>query len=195
MKFGKLCLGLLLIPALAIGQVQLAWQYDSPEADGFYVERQLNGSPFAFLDTIAAGILSYFDGAVVGSTAGNNVYVYRVQAFTNAGRLSDYSNTVSETIPQIVPIPAPSTPSGLMASTISRTQILLVWNDTSDIERRFQAERSGNGEIRYFDYAMNQTSAIDEGLRPNTRYDYRLRAIGDGGASAWTSRVKTKTLR
>jgi hypothetical protein len=103
------------------------------------------------------------------------------------------SNTACKTIPKIITIP--NAPSGLQVSAISRTEIRLTWKDNSTNELGFQAERRGNGDTEVLEYAMNQSVAIDTGLQRNTRYDYRVRALGDAGTSAWTSRVKTKTLR
>lgn len=177
----------------AYGQANLNWQDNATNEDGFILERQLNGGAFTVLAAaIAANLVSYNDGTATGSTVSDNVYCYRVKAFNTAGQ-SAFSNTACKTIPKIITIP--NAPSGLQVSAISKTEIRLSWKDNSNTEVGFQAERRGGGDSAILEYAMNQTTAVDSGLQRNTRYDYRMRSLGDAGASAWTNRVKTKTQK
>jgi len=183
----------MLLPASVLGQANLTWIDNSTDETGFVLERQLNAGPFTVLaSALAANLISYSDLTATASTAQANTYCYRVKAF-NATGPSAYTNTACKTFPKIPT--APNAPSGLQVSAISQTEIQLSWADKSDNELGFQAERIGAGEIKLVEYSMNQTSAVDGGLRRNTRYDYRVRALGDAGTSEWSNRVKTKTWR
>jgi len=191
-KFLVLVLSLFLTNSV-FGQANLTWVDNSTDETGFVLERQLNAGAFVVLaSALAANLVSYTDGTAVGSTAQANTYCYRVKAF-NATGPSAYSNTACKTFPKLPT--APNAPSGLQVSAISQTEIQLGWLDKSNNELGFQAERIGAGEVKLVEYSMNQTSAVDGGLRRNTRYDYRIRALGDAGTSEWSNRVKTKTWR
>lgn len=193
MKLLILLAALLLSATNVFAQATVTWTDNSTNETGFSLERSLNGGLFAVIaPAIAANVVTYTDTTAIGSNLRDNIYCYRVQAFNSAGK-SPYSNSSCKTIPKLAAVP--NAPSLLQVAALSRTQIQLSWKDNSSNELGFQAERVGNGETKLLEYAMNQTSATDSGLQGNTRYQYRLRALGDPGASAWTNSVKTKTLR
>jgi len=74
-----------------------------------------------------------------------------------------------------------------------QAELKLSWDHAVTNQLGFQAERVGNGESRLLEYGATQRSAIDSGLKKNTRYEYRLRALYDEGESEWTNWVKGKT--
>jgi len=188
----------LLIASSAFGQANLTWTDNATNETGFVLERQLNGGPFTVLAAaLAANLVSYSDATAVASATAINTYCYRVKAVNTVGSStssSAYSNTACKTFPQIPPA-IPAAPSALQVSALSQTEIRLSWTDNANNELGIQAERSGNGEVKLLEYAMNSTTAIDKGLTRNRWYEYRIRALGDAGTSAWTNRVKTKTWR
>lgn len=89
-----------------------------------------------------------------------------------------------------VPRPAPSAPSGLVASASSPTQVTLVWQDTSGVEDGFQIERRGGTSAEFSQIgivAANSTTYTDASVLPNTAYVYRVRAFNDTGVSSFTN--------
>ncbi len=70
--------------------ILLTWSDNSSSEDGYRIERKLNGGTFTELTTIAADSNSYTDGSCLP----NNLYIYRVTAFTTGADPleSRYSN-------------------------------------------------------------------------------------------------------
>lgn len=85
--------------------------------------------------------------------------------------------------------PAPAAPDGLTASVLSGTRVALSWTDNSSDETAFALwRRTGSGDFaRLAVLPPNTTGCTDSDLDPHTPYTYRVRAIGLGGASEWSS--------
>lgn len=95
-----------------------------------------------------------------------------------------------------VPRPAPSAPSGLVASATSPTQVTLVWQDTSTVEDGFQIERRGGSSADYSQIgvvAANSTTYADTNVQANTAYAYRARAFNGTGPSAYSNEASVIT--
>jgi PKD repeat protein len=71
-------------------QLNLTWTDNSDNEDGFKVERSADGTSWAQIGTVGAGVTAFSDTTV----ALGNFYFYRVRAF-NGGGDSDYSNPVT----------------------------------------------------------------------------------------------------
>ena len=84
-----LCGALLLAPA-SFGEVTLSWVDNSPNEDGFVIERAFNGGDFQELGTVGVDVTSYTDVSADRSDS----YTYRVRAYNGFG-YSDYSNSAS----------------------------------------------------------------------------------------------------
>jgi len=86
-------------------------------------------------------------------------------------------------------VPTPTAPDGLTATLATATSIQLTWNDRSSDESLFEIQRRSNGGSwsTLASPAANTTAYLDSGLTPSTTYDYRVRASGDGGTSAWST--------
>jgi titin len=87
--------------------------------------------------------------------------------------------------------PAPPAPSNLTASVVAASQVFLWWTDNSPDETAFAIWRqSGGGAfVRVGLVPPNTPSFTDSGLTAGTAYTYEVRAIGLGGASAWSNQV------
>jgi probable HAF family extracellular repeat protein len=85
--------------------------------------------------------------------------------------------------------PAPALPDGLTASALSASRIALSWTDNSSDETAFALWRQTDGGdfARIALVVPNTTGYTDSDLTPGTTYTYRVRAIGRGGASAWSN--------
>lgn len=87
-------------------------------------------------------------------------------------------------------------PCCLVATATSGTQINLTWRDMHNSETGFQIERSltsGSGFAYIGTTAANVTSYSHTGLSPNTKYFYRIRAVGSADYSSYTSEASATT--
>ena len=71
-------------------QIDLAWNDDSSNEDGFKIERSTNGSTWTQIAVVGPNIRNYSSTGL----AANKTYFYRVRAFNVLGN-SAYSNTIS----------------------------------------------------------------------------------------------------
>jgi predicted phage tail protein len=169
--------------------VSLTWTDNATNETGFAVERCTGAGCTNFAQIAAPGPLSgtgsvtYVDTTV---TAGNT-YLYRVKA-VNAIGPSNYSNTISVTVPAV-----PAAPTNFTVATApaqgNKYTATLTWaygvNPTN-----FTIQRATNLS---FTSGLN-TSTVAGNLRTatqtinrNTTYYYRIRANTPAGSSAWTN--------
>jgi hypothetical protein len=128
---------------------------------------------------LAPNVTHYSDQGLAPGTA----YTYRVRTI-NQGGASAWSNEASAT----TPLPAPAAPTGLTVGA-NRTQLELAWTDASDNETAFAVWRKSDaGEWeRIAVLPPNSTHYADTAVAPETADAYRVRSIGQGGASAWSN--------
>ncbi len=81
---------------LVVADVNLSWQDNSDNEDGFYIERSENGSEFTRIASLPSDTTSFEDRSVEAGV----FYRYRVQAF-NAFGVSGYTNVSTFEIPKI----------------------------------------------------------------------------------------------
>lgn len=82
---------------------------------------------------------------------------------------------------------APVAPTNLVATGIAFNKIQLTWTDNSNNESGFEITRSLTGNGTYLPVTtVTGTSYIDSNLNGNTRYFYKIRAVGPTGESAFT---------
>ncbi len=82
----------LAVADVAYGRVTITWTDASDDEEGFTVERSSDGTQWAEIARLGAGVTSFADVTVVAKQP----YSYRVKAF-NAGGFSDASNVVTAT--------------------------------------------------------------------------------------------------
>jgi len=90
---------------------------------------------------------------------------------------------------------APDDPSDLTATSVSASQIDLLWEDNSDNGTGFKLERKDdwNGWSQIGIVAENITSFCDVGLNPGTTYYYRIRAYNNYGNSGYSNETWAST--
>jgi Putative Ig domain len=100
----------------------------------------------------------------------------------------------------VVPKPAPSAPSGLVAGATSPAHVNLLWQDTSintqGAAQGFQIERRGGTSAEFSQIGVvgaNPPSYDDANVFPNTAYAYRVRAFNGSGASAYSNEAPVIT--
>jgi subtilisin len=163
-----------LVASAAESRINLSWADNSGNEDGFKIERW-NGSSYAQIGTVGANVTTYTDSGL----ALNTTYYYRVRAYNSVGD-SGYSNESSATT-------FLNTPSNLVASAVTLTQIGLSWTDNSSVEGGFKIERwNGSGYAQINTVGANVTTYTDSGLTRGAAYFYRVRAynsVVDSGYS------------
>jgi len=172
------------VSATAVGQTEIdvAWTDVSGET-GYRVERSSDGvSGWTAIASPAANVTGYQDLSV---PAGSTRY-YRVFA-VNSGGDSPASAVVSATT-------VPGTPTGLVASAVSQSQISLGWNAVSGATG-YRVERSADGSTGWLSVATPTAAGYtDGGLTAGTAYFYRVFATNSSGASPASSVVSATTV-
>jgi subtilisin family serine protease len=151
----------------------------SPHAAGvaaLYLEANPGASPGAVRDAIFANTTK---DAVTSSSTSNNDLLYT--GFISGGGS---------------PEPAPAAPSGLTATAVSASRIDLAWTDNATSELGFRIERAtgGGAFTEIATVGPNVTGYSNTGLTASTTFDYRVRAYGSGGDSAYSDPASATTL-
>jgi P pilus assembly chaperone PapD len=105
-------------------------------------------------------------------------------------------HAVSLTGSGVVTLVPPAAPGRLEGRASGPGAVALTWADSSENETGFavwRKIRSGGWE-QVAVVGANATRYQDRSLPPATTYRYRVRAIGPGGASDWTTEVEVATL-
>ncbi|MFH1228576.1 MAG: LamG-like jellyroll fold domain-containing protein [Planctomycetota bacterium] len=191
--------------AVSPSQINLHWQDNAANEDGYIIERSTDGTNFAYL--IAPGMViiqiipppaqvqanetAYSDTIAISATT---TYYYRIYARTAAGQISGYSNIISATTPATVDVTAPTVPGGLTATAVSQGQINLSWNTSTDT--------GGSGLAGYKIYRNNvylisvaNTSYSDSGLSASMTYTYKIAAYDTAGNSSAQSGAVSATTQ
>jgi hypothetical protein len=137
--------------------------------------------------------------ATVSGLTDGTKYYFAVQAYKGSVT-SDYSQEVSGTVGtsgggDTVEGATPTTPSELAATVASASRVNLRWRDNSSNESGFRIERRiGTGSwSQIASVGANATTFASTGLRSSTNYEYRVRAYNQGGTSAYSNTVATRT--
>jgi titin len=179
--------------AMSSSQINLAWQDNSTNEDGFNIERCQGAGcgNFSQIAQVGADVVTYNDTGLSASTS----YTYRVRAF-NADGNSAYSDPASATT-QAPPAPAP--PSNLTATAGRKGNnafIDLSWTDNSDNETNFDIERCTGAGCANFapltSVGANVTTYRDTVAR-RTTYRYQVKARNTGGSSAYSNPASATT--
>ncbi len=162
--------------AVAVGTgtgtgLNLSWS-DVAGETGFAVDRSSDGVNFAQVGTTAAGVLTYSDNNLAGSMR----YFYRVHALNASGQ--SVPSTVASGINR------PSAVTNMWTESISATNIVVNWRDTSG-ETGYRIERSTDN-VTFTQIATvgaNVPAYNNTGLVANTVYYYRVTPMTAQGDS------------
>ncbi|MBX3173688.1 MAG: fibronectin type III domain-containing protein [Gemmatimonadaceae bacterium] len=170
-------------------QVDLTWTDNSDNETGFIIERCLGTTCTpAPVDTVPANTVAYSDDAL---TQDNN-YRWRVRALNAVGTSNATAVVAANTF-------GPAAPTGLAATTVSVTQIDLAWNDIATNETGYEVERcAGAGCDTFTNIATLPAGATSysntTGIVYNQTYRYRVRAINNVMASAYSTEEEANTI-
>jgi len=170
-------------------QINLTWQDNSTNENGFILEGSTNGTSFQQIGTFVANNRTAVEVVNPGTH-----HWYRVAA-TNAVGVSPYSNIADATTPG-ASTGVPAAPSGLTATPVSSTQINLAWKDNSTNETGFVLERSvsgtnGNQFARIGVFNANTQTAVDTVNQGGTHLWYRVAATNAAGLSPYSNIAET----
>jgi hypothetical protein len=162
--------------------IELSWLDNGNFETGYAIERRDAGSSFVEIAQVVTNNVSYTDSDLVYGLH----YYYRVRAITDIN-FSDYTNE-DDTLVEI------TAPTNLLAST-NVTEILLEWNDNTDIEESYEVERKIDGEDFIAIATVNQdvTNYTDTNVANMVTYFYRVRAITQNNQSEY-SNITNATL-
>ncbi len=168
-------------------QINLIWNDNASDEDGFKVDRSLDGTNWSTIaNAVPTNSQSYNDTGLDPNT----IYYYRVRTFNTEGDSSN-TNTVNATTQQ-EPVPIPETPTGLTAIDGTDGTAGLNWTDVAsetgyDVQRE-QAHKKRAGT--WNSSTLVGTNAADDTTFTDTSganiFRYRVRAFNDSGTSAWS---------
>ena len=174
--------------AISPSQINLAWTASTGSVDRYRIERKTGAAgTYAVVDSVAGSVTAYQN--TIGLTPATQ-YFYRIQA-CNAVGCSGYSTEASATTTQV----PPGTPTSLVATAFSSSQINLTWAASTGTVVSYRIERkTGAGAFAQIDTVPGSTTSYSSlGLTPATLYDYQVRACNAGGCSAYSTSASATT--
>ena len=155
--------------ATSLTDATLAWNDRANNEQGFAIERSVGDSTsFVELASVAMDVTSYEDNTLTS----NQVYYYKVRALGQ----SDHSPYT-----KIVSVNTYGAPDNLTVALQNTNDVVLAWQDNSDIENGFVVERSANG-ITFSTIATLEADVVtytDVEITAGTDYQYRVYAFVD----------------
>ncbi len=180
--------------ATSATQIGLTWTDNATGEDGYKVEKKTGGGSFSEITTLAANVTTFTDNGLADGTTST----YRVRAFNSlpnppGGALiegdSSYSGEASVTTPL-------NPPTGLTATGISTTQIMLTWTDNSQSEEGYAIERKdAGGFVQTATVGPNTTTFTQSGLPPGTSFTHRVRAFSAAAGNSLYSNEASATTQ
>jgi large repetitive protein len=134
-------------------------------------------------------------------TAFFNGWIDRFIIYTNALTASNVArlmnaNTLEQSTATTASLPVlPGVPANLLATGVSTSKITVTWDDVAN-ENSYEVYRSSNNNSNYVLFATvpaNTTSLSDSGLFANFINYYKVRAVNNGGNTAFSNEDSAKT--
>jgi len=167
--------------------VDLWWNDNSNNEDGFIIERKKDDGDFMFVGTSAENDAFFLDENVIDTTT----YTYRVKAY-NATDSSTYSNEFTVT----TPLRTVEAPTDLVANATGPNEIELSWVDNDSQEEGYKIERKTGAQGSYSvidSLGENTESYTDQSVNENTLYYYRVFAFIEQVVSDYSNEDSAKT--
>ena len=170
----------------ANSRVNLTWRDRSNNEEFFLVEVNVDGKGYNLINQADRNVTSFTDVMV----APGHTYEYKLTA-VNAGGSSTppvMSTPITFGAP---PNGVPSDLTGTVVAQGKKATVNLSWKDNSTNETNFVIERATNATFTVGSttttVAANTLSATQNNLYRGVTYFFRVRAINNGGASAWSN--------
>jgi chitodextrinase len=157
-------------------QINLGWNAatDNVGVANYQIERCQNTGCTNFTPLATVSGLSYNDTGLSAATT----YSYRIKATDAAGNASSYTSTQQATTQNATDAEAPSTPTDLISTSATETQIGLSWTPATDniSVAGYKIYRNGVQVATSPTPAYNNTNLV-----PNTSYSYAISAYDAAG--------------
>ena len=165
--------------AISETQIDINWQDNSSNEDGFKIERSLDGgATWTEIDTVGADEVSYSN---TGLTA-NTEYCYRVRAYNTGGDTP--SNEVCATTDSNVPV-EPTLVFPANGESEVETSLTLTWMaSTGAASYGLQVSLTSNFSSTIYNVTITTTSYPLSNLAENTTYYWQVNASNSGGGTS-----------
>jgi fibronectin type 3 domain-containing protein len=157
--------------SITTSEVDLAWQDNSNNEDGFKVYRRAGANAFSLIAKLPANTTSFQDKGLSAGTT----YDYHVRAFNIAG-LSNFAAISATTVA--------AAPTGL-AATAGPGQVTLTWTGSTGATSYniYRATTSGGEGSTPIASGVSSTSFTDGAVTNGTLYYYEVTGVDAGGES------------
>lgn len=172
---------------ISISSIRLEWKDEADNENAYTVEWSSTGTEGSFTaitTTLPPNTNTYTHTSLVSNTT----YYYRVKATNEVGS-SAYSEIVTATTEKNPPSLPPTelTVKESTTNTITLTWINNATNATGFIIERTQTPVDLNSFQEVASLGITPLTYIDEDLKPNTTYFYRIKAFNKDGESGYSS--------
>lgn len=181
---------------ISISSIRLEWVDNADNEDNYAIEWSPTGGVGSFTaitSTLPPNANTYTHNGLVSNTT----YYYRVRAANEVGN-SSYSTTISATTKKDPPS-LPPTDLKVAENSATTNSLTLTWvnnasNATGFVLERTQTPSSGGSYQEVATLGIAPLTYVDEGLKSNTTYFYRIKAINKDGASDYGNIAAGTTL-
>jgi hypothetical protein len=182
----------LLATACSYSGLQLTWQDNSNNEEGFIIYRKITAdSTYNEIKRVNAGTMVYWDSGLTAETS----FTYYIIAYNSKG-----NSAASDTSTAVTPIQGtpPSPPTNLVATALSETSINLTWDySNSSNLTGFHIYRSNSVDManKYLLATAGKDARdyLNFGLKRMTTYYYNVTAYNEDGESNPTSIASAQT--
>ena len=159
-------------------EINIAWTDQSDNEVGFRLKRtQDSGATWQSIAELGENTVGYLDTGLTEATT----YQYKIKA-VGTTEDSNYAFSNQATTPEVTTTdPPPETPTEVVATASSATEINIAWTDQSDNEVGFRLKRTQDSGATWQSIAElgeNTVGYSDTGLTEATTYQYKIKAVG-----------------
>lgn len=171
------------VESTSASSLTVNWIDNSTNETGFRVERSIDGENFLEVDTTSPNATQYVDTGLEEGTT----YTYRVRATIGTSRNSDYTEAVTGTTRPIAPVS--------LTATLVADGVRLTWSNLSLNVDSYQVYRSGDGGTTWDELvSVESPTYTDATVQSGLTYLYRVAAVNEGGASAFSAAVMAPVI-